>query len=251
REISGRLEEMPGEEGFPAYLASRIAEFYERAGCVVTLGSEDRIGSITVVGAVSPPGGDFSEPVTQNTLRIVKVFWALDSALADQRHFPSVNWLRSYSLYVDRLSEWLKENVAADFPELRREAMEILQREAELQEIVKLVGPDALPRKDQLLMEVARMIREDFLQQNAFDPVDTYCSLKKQYLMLKAIITFYREGLRALDKGASIKKLKEHPIKFKIARMKLIEEEKVETEITKLIEEIKSTIKSFYGGEEE
>jgi len=249
REISGRLEEMPGEEGFPAYLASRIAEFYERAGRVVTLGSDDRIGSITVVGAVSPPGGDFSEPVTQNTLRIVKVFWALDSALADQRHFPSVNWLRSYSLYIDKLSKWLKENVAEDFPDLRREAMEILQREAELQEIVKLVGPDALPRKDQLLMEVARMIREDFLQQNAFDPVDTYCSLKKQYLMLKAIITFYREGLRALDKGASIIKLKEHPIKFRIARMKLIEEEKAENEITKLIDEIKSSIRSLYGGE--
>ena len=249
REISGRLEEMPGEEGFPAYLASRIAEFYERAGRVVTLGNDDRVGSITVVGAVSPPGGDFSEPVTQNTLRIVKVFWALDSALADQRHFPSVNWLRSYSLYIDKLSNWLKENVAEEYPDLRREAMEILQREAELQEIVKLVGPDALPRKDQLLMEVARMIREDFLQQNAFDPVDTYCSLQKQYLMLKAIITFYREGLRALDKGASIVKLKEHPIKFRIARMKLIEEEKAENEITKLIEEIKSSIRSLYGGE--
>jgi len=249
REISGRLEEMPGEEGFPAYLASRISEFYERAGRVITLGSEDRIGSISVIGAVSPPGGDFSEPVTQSTLRVVKVFWALDAALADQRHFPSVNWLKSYSLYVDKLEKWYKENIAEDFPELRREAMGILQREAELQEIVKLVGPDALPRKDQLLMEVARMIREDFLQQNAFDPIDTYCSLKKQYLMLKAIITFYREGLRALEKGASIVRLKELPVKYKIARMKLIEEDKAENEINAIINEIVSSIRSLYGGE--
>jgi len=249
REISGRLEEMPGEEGFPAYLASRISEFYERAGRVITLGSEDRIGSISVIGAVSPPGGDFSEPVTQSTLRVVKVFWALDAALADQRHFPSVNWLKSYSLYVDKLEKWYKENIAENFPELRREAMGILQREAELQEIVKLVGPDALPRKDQLLMEVARMIREDFLQQNAFDPIDTYCSLKKQYLMLKAIITFYREGLRALEKGASIVRLKELPVKYKIARMKLIEEDKAENEINAIINEIVSSIRSLYGGE--
>ncbi|RLF67008.1 MAG: hypothetical protein DRN30_00960, partial [Thermoplasmata archaeon] len=249
REISGRLEEIPGEEGFPAYLASRISEFYERAGRVITLGSEDRIGSISVIGAVSPPGGDFSEPVTQSTLRVVKVFWALDAALADQRHFPSVNWLKSYSLYVDKLEKWYKENIAEDFPELRREAMGILQREAELQEIVKLVGPDALPRKDQLLMEVARMIREDFLQQNAFDPIDTYCSLKKQYLMLKAIITFYREGLRALEKGASIVRLKELPVKYKIARMKLIEEDKAENEINAIINEIVSSIRSLYGGE--
>jgi len=249
REISGRLEEMPGEEGFPAYLASRISEFYERAGRVITLGAEDRIGSVSVVGAVSPPGGDFSEPVTQNTLRVVKVFWALDAALADQRHFPSVNWLKSYSLYLEKLEKWYKKHIAEDFPELRREAMSILQREAELQEIVKLVGPDALPRKDQLLMEAARMIREDFLQQNAFDPVDTYCSLKKQHLMLKAIITFYREGLRALEKGASIVKLKGLPVKYKIARMKLIEEDRAEEEINAIINEIISSIRSLYGGE--
>ncbi len=246
REISGRLEEMPGEEGYPAYLASRLAQFYERAGRVKTLGKEERIGSITVIGAVSPPGGDFSEPVTQNTLKVVKVFWALDSALADQRHFPSVNWLRSYSLYLDSLREWYSKEVNEEWMSLREEAMRILQREAELKEIVKLVGPDALPRKDQLLMEVARMIREDFLQQNAFDPVDTYCSLKKQYLMMKAIITFYREGMKALERGVPISKIKTHPLKARIARMKLIPEENLE-EIEKLIKEIEESMRKLGG----
>lgn len=179
REISGRLEEMPGEEGYPAYLASRLAEFYERAGRVKLLGSKDKEGSVSVMGAVSPPGGDFSEPVAQNTLRIVKVFWALDSDLADRRHFPSINWLKSYSLYLDEIQTWWNKEIAPDWLKLRNRAMALLQKESELQEIVKLVGPDALPPRERALLESARMIREDFLQQSAFHEVDTYCSSKK------------------------------------------------------------------------
>ena len=182
REISSRLEEMPGEEGYPAYLAARLSEFYERAGRVITaLGTE---GSITVIGAVSPPGGDFSEPVTQNTLRIVKVFWALDAKLAQRRHFPAINWLNSYSLYQDSLKDWYTQNVSPEWNKLKVRSMELLQRESELQEIVQLVGSDALPEDQQLLLEIARMIREYFLQQNAYHEVDTFCSMKKQYMML-------------------------------------------------------------------
>jgi len=199
REISGRLEEMPGEEGYPAYLASRLAEFYERAGRVKTLAGN--IGSVTVIGAVSPPGGDFSEPVTQNTLRIVKVFWALDAKLAARRHFPAINWLQSYSLYADVLGEWFKENVAADWPELRKWAMEVLQEEANLQEIVQLVGSDALPESQRILLEVARLIREVFLQQYAYHPVDTFCSPQKQYDLLKAIKEINDMFFKALEAG--------------------------------------------------
>jgi V/A-type H+-transporting ATPase subunit A len=221
REISGRLEEMPGEEGFPAYLASRLAEFYERAGAVETFGGQK--GSLTILGAVSPPGGDFSEPVTQNTLRIVKVFWGLDSSLADRRHFPSVNWLTSYSLYLDQLKEWW--NRLGNWSELRGKAMELLQREAELLEIVRLVGPDALPESDRGLLEVARMIREDFLQQSAFDPVDTYCPPRKQLGMLKIILDFYVVASEALKSGVPLSKIKSLPVVGEIAQMKRLPEQ--------------------------
>ncbi|MEA3559507.1 MAG: V-type ATP synthase subunit A, partial [Candidatus Thermoplasmatota archaeon] len=190
REISGRLEEMPGEEGYPAYLSSRLANFYERAGSTDCITSKERTGSISVIGAVSPPGGDFSEPVTQNTLRIVKVFWALDSNLADRRHFPSINWLRSYSLYLDNVEEWWRTNVSSDWLEIRNRAMALLQQEAELQEIIQLVGPDALPPSQQVTLETTRMLREDFLQQNAFHDVDSFCPELKQVEMLKVILYF-------------------------------------------------------------
>ncbi|WP_202319646.1 ATP synthase subunit A [Archaeoglobus neptunius] len=202
REISGRLEEMPGEEGYPAYLASRLAEFYERAGRVKTLAGN--VGSVTVVGAVSPPGGDFSEPVTQNTLRIVKVFWALDAKLAARRHFPAINWLQSYSLYVDTLKDWFAENVNEGWNELRRWAMEVLQEEANLQEIVQLVGSDALPESQRVLLEVARIIREVYLVQYAYHPVDTYCSVQKQFDMLKAIKQINDWFFKALEAGKTI-----------------------------------------------
>ena len=250
REISGRLEEMPGEEGYPAYLASRLAEFYERAGYVEVAGSEKKYGSVTVVGAVSPPGGDFSEPVTQNTLRIVKVFWALDAELAHKRHFPSINWLRSYSLYLNSVSSWWSKNVAKDWYELRREAMGILQREAELQEIVQLVGPDALPAKEQALLETARSLREDFLQQNAFHDVDTYCPADKQYLMLKLILKFHALITRAVESGVPMDKIRKLSVKEDLAYMGRIPnetykeefakiEEKMESEIDRLIREVK------------
>ena len=250
REISGRLEEMPGEEGYPAYLASRLAEFYERAGYVRVLGSEDKKGSVTVVGAVSPPGGDFSEPVTQNTLRIVKVFWALDAELAHKRHFPSINWLRSYSLYLNKIRGWWERNIAKDWYELRREAMGILQREAELQEIVQLVGPDALPAREQALLETARSLREDFLQQNAFHDVDTYCPADKQYHMLRIILKFHHLATEAVDKGVSIESIRRLKVKEDIAYMGRIPndryreefaeiERKLEEEISKLISEVR------------
>jgi len=221
REISGRLEEMPGEEGYPAYLASRLSEFYERAGRVVTLGSTDRVGSVSVVGAVSPPGADFSEPVTQNTLRIIKVFWGLDKALAEKRHFPAINWLTSYSLYSETLEEWYKRNVSPEFLELRGKALWLLQREEELQEIVRLVGPDALSESQRVILEAARMIREDFLMQSAYHPVDTYCSIEKCYNMLKVIIKFYDEMRKAVERGVSIKSILSLPVLEDIARMKL------------------------------
>ena len=250
REISGRLEEMPGEEGYPAYLASRLAEFYERAGYVSVLGSEDKKGSVTVVGAVSPPGGDFSEPVTQNTLRIVKVFWALDAELAHKRHFPSINWLRSYSLYLNSVRRWWEETVSKDWHELRRKAMGILQRESELQEIVQLVGPDALPAREQALLETARSLREDFLQQNAFHDVDTYCPAKKQYEMLRLILRFHALITDAVEKGVGMDKIRKLSVKEDLAYMGRIPnetfeeefkkiEEKMEREISKLIEEVK------------
>lgn len=220
REMSGRLEEMPGEEGYPAYLTSRIAQFYERAGRVSCLGSEEREASLTAIGAVSPPGGDISEPVSQATLRIVKVFWGLDSSLAYARHFPAINWLNSYSLYVDRLSPWFDEEVSPEFMPLRAEAMNILQLESELQEIVRLVGIDALSPQDRLTMEVARMVREDFLQQNAFVDTDAYTPADKQLRLLRLILTYNKLGLEAISAGASMEKLFAIPALDKFGRAK-------------------------------
>jgi V/A-type H+-transporting ATPase subunit A len=207
---------MPGEEGYPAYLAARLAEFYERAGRVETLAGPE--GSVTVIGAVSPPGGDFSEPVTQNTLRIVKVFWALDAKLAQRRHFPAINWLDSYSLYEDTLKQWLQEQVAHDWPEQRARAMDVLQREAELQDIVQLVGSDALPEEQQLTLEISRGIREVFLQQNAFHPVDTYSSPQKTYKIMLAIDAFNRMASAAMDKGALLKDIQATTAKSELAK---------------------------------
>lgn len=243
REISGRLEEMPGEEGYPAYLASRLAEFYERAGRVKVLGSKDREGSISIVGAVSPPGGDFSEPVTQNTLRIVKVFWALDSDLADRRHFPAVNWLRSYSLYLDRVKEWWEENVGKDWLELRNEAMALLQKEDELQEIIRLVGPDALPPLDRVVLEGARIIREDFLQQNAYHEIDTYCPYKKQYEMLRIMLKFYHLMREAVEKGVDFEKLKNLKAKEAIARMATTPNDEYEERFKQIEKQMEEEIK--------
>ncbi|MDG6244692.1 MAG: ATP synthase subunit A [Methanolobus sp.] len=222
REISSRLEEMPGEEGYPAYLSARLSEFYERAGVVRSLGGEE--GSITVIGAVSPPGGDFSEPVTQNTLRIVKVFWALDAKLAQRRHFPSINWLTSYSLYTQGLSDWFTENVAPDWVPLRDNAMDLLQQESELQEIVQLVGSDALPEDQQLILEICRMIREYFLQQNAFHPVDTYCPFDKQYKLLKAISKYSDMAQAALENGVPMKDILSLGSKDELAKIKFEED---------------------------
>ena len=225
REISGRLEEMPGEEGYPAYLGSRVASFYERAGLATCLGSDRREGSVTVVGSVSPPGGDLSEPVTQATLRVVKVFWGLEDRLAFRRHFPAIDWLISYSLYLGRVEERWGEMVSSDFPKLRSEAMTLLQREAELEEIVRLIGVEALSAGERMIMESARSIREDFLQQNAYDPVDTFSSIKKQYLLLKLVMSFYEEGTRALEDGAQLNDMIDHPVRGDIAQAKFISEE--------------------------
>ncbi|MBA7507239.1 V-type sodium ATPase catalytic subunit A [subsurface metagenome] len=256
REISGRLEEMPGEEGFPAYLASRLAEFYERAGRVRTLGSDERFGSVTVLGAVSPPGGDLSEPVSQNTLRIVKVFWALDTGLADRRHFPAIHWLNSYSLYVDNVREWWKEKLGEDWKVLRDESIAMLQKEAELEEIVKLVGPDALPEPERAVLEAARMMREDFLQQFAFHVVDTHCPVEKQFGMLKLVLDFYRNSVEAARRGISVGEIKKLPIKETIAGMKRIpperfmkEQEKFEKELKEQFEELMRTRKAPVEGE--
>ncbi|MDR1819914.1 MAG: ATP synthase subunit A [Methanobrevibacter sp.] len=234
REISGRLEEMPGEEGYPAYLASRLAQFYERAGRVITIGNEGKLSSVSIVGAVSPPGGDLSEPVTQNTLRICKVFWALDASLADKRHFPSINWLQSYSLYVDSVENWWAENTGNDWRVTRDEAMVLLQKESELQEIVQLVGPDALPDSEQVTLETTRMIREDFLQQNAYDDVDTYCSPSKQYQMLKTIVSFQKEAANALERGVESKDIIAVPIKEEIGRMKYVHENDFPTKVKEI-----------------
>ncbi|MBZ4645055.1 MAG: synthase, subunit [Clostridia bacterium] len=227
REMSGRLEEMPGEEGYPAYLGSRLAQFYERAGRVISLGTNGREGALTAIGAVSPPGGDLSEPVTQATLRIVKVFWGLDASLAYRRHFPAINWLLSYSLYVDRLGEWINQNVARDWTALRSDAMKLLQEEAELEEIVRLVGVDALSAGDRLTLEAAKSIREDYLHQNAFHDVDTYTSLHKQYRLLQLIMGFYYKGKKALEAGANIKEIFELPVRERIGRAKYTPEEQV------------------------
>jgi V/A-type H+-transporting ATPase subunit A len=228
REMSGRLEEMPGEEGYPAYLSSRLAQFYERAGRVISLGTDGREGSLTAIGAVSPPGGDLSEPVAQATLRIVKVFWGLDAGLAYRRHFPAISWLLSYSLYLDRLDEWNNENVAKDWKSLRTDVMRVLQEEAELEEIVRLVGVDALSSAERLTLEAAKSIREDYLHQNAFHEVDTYTSLRKQYRMLKLIMAFYYKGKKALEAGVPIRELFALPVRERIGRAKYTPEEEVE-----------------------
>lgn len=227
REMSGRLEEMPGEEGYPAYLGSRLAQFYERAGRVVSLGTEGREGALSAIGAVSPPGGDTSEPVSQATLRIVKVFWGLDSDLAYKRHFPAINWLSSYSLYVDRLNKWFDKNVNKYWSTNRADAMKLLQEEAELQEIVQLVGVDALSYSDRLKLEIARTIREDYLHQNAFHDVDTYSSLNKQFLLLRLIMLFYNRSAEAIANGADFDKLVELPVRERIGRFKYVEEKDV------------------------
>ena len=220
REVSGRLEEMPGEEGYPAYLSTRLSAFYERAGRVVCSGSGERNGSITVVGAVSPPGGDFSEPITQNTLRVVGTFWALDTNLAYRRHFPSVNWIKSYSLYLDSIAEWYTKTIARDWRELRDKAIFLLQKEVELLEIVQLVGPDALPDSEKAILDVTRMIREDFLQQSAYSDTDSFCPIEKQYLMLKVIITYFTGANIAMERGVPLRQIQALPLKAAIGRMK-------------------------------
>jgi len=219
REISGRLEEMPGEEGYPAYLASRLANFYERAGVVECVSTGTRKGSISVIGAVSPPGGDFSEPVTQNTLRIVKVFWALDSNLADKRHFPSINWLKSYSLYLEKVEEWYRNEVSPEWLDRRNKAMALLQQESELQEIIQLVGPDALPPSQQMVLETTRMLREDFLQQNAFHAVDSFCPQDKQFDMLTIMLEFGDLCQQAVARGVSVDRLRQARCRISISRM--------------------------------
>ncbi len=242
REISGRLEEMPGEEGYPAYLGSRLAEFYERGGKAVVISPEERVGSLTLVGAVSPPGGDFSEPVSQNTLRVTRVFWALDANLASRRHFPSINWLTSYSLYANDMNDWYKSNISADWITRRQEAFEILQRESELQEIVQLIGYDALPEPEKGILDTARSIREDFLQQSAYDEVDTYTSIKKQYMMLSVILQFGNLEAEAIKKGIPSSKVGSLEVRKQISMMKWTKEEQIE----QLIKEIKVNMKQQF-----
>jgi V/A-type H+-transporting ATPase subunit A len=241
REMSGRLEEMPGEEGYPAYLSSRLAEFYERAGRVHCLGSDEREAAITAIGAVSPPGGDISEPVSQGTLRIVKVFWGLDAALAYRRHFPAINWLNSYSLYTDRLAKAMGDATEQNWSDLRREAMGLLQKEAELEEIVRLVGVDALSLADRLVMETARSIREDYLHQNAFHEVDTFTSLEKQYKMMNLILTFHNEATHAFREGAEFEDLLKVSVRDKIGRAKYVSEDKI-AELDELVQVVKDQV---------
>ena len=234
REMSGRLEEMPGEEGYPAYLGSRLAQFYERAGHVIALGKDGRDGALSVIGAVSPQGGDISEPVSQATLRIVKVFWGLDSNLAYQRHFPAINWLTSYSLYLDSMEKWFNEEVEPSWMNARQEMMSLLQDESKLNEIVQMVGMDALSPADRLKMEAAKSIREDFLNQNSFDEVDTYSSLRKQYLMMRLVMSFYEKAKLALEKGANVEDLIAMPSREPIGRFKYTPEDKIEDEFTRI-----------------
>lgn len=249
REMSGRLEEMPGEEGYPAYLASRLAQFYERAGRVICLGSDDREAALSAIGAVSPPGGDISEPVSQATLRIVKVFWGLDSSLAYRRHFPAINWLSSYSLYVDRLKNWYDDNVGSDFMAHRHEAMNLLQQESELQEIVKLVGIDSLSPADRLVMEASQMLREDFLQQNAMSDTDSYCPIDKQNRMLSLMLTYYREAQKALENGASMKSVFSIDARDRIGRAKDVPTEEYVQTFAEIEREMISQLEAATGGE--
>ena len=249
REMSGRLEEMPGEEGYPAYLTSRLAQFYERAGHVICLGRDGREGALSAIGAVSPPGGDISEPVTQATLRIVKVFWGLDSSLAYKRHFPAINWLTSYSLYMDQIGEWMDKNIAEEWSSLHHDAMLLLQQEAELEEIVKLVGYDSLSAPDRLTLESARSVREDYLQQNAFDDTDTYTSNKKQYMMLKMIMAFSKECRSALSNGVKVEKLFALPVSEKIARAKYVPEDQFEAYFKDTLAEIETSVANVVSEE--
>ncbi|MCD8250351.1 MAG: V-type ATP synthase subunit A [Lachnospiraceae bacterium] len=250
REMSGRLEEMPGEEGYPAYLGSRLAQFYERAGHVVNLGKDGREGALSVIGAVSPPGGDISEPVSQATLRIVKVYWGLDSNLAYKRHFPAINWLTSYSLYLDNISGWFDKNVSEDWMKGRQEMMSLLQDESELDEIVQMVGMDALSAPDRLKMEAARSIREDFLHQNSFHEVDTYTSLNKQLLMMKLVLAYYDQSKEALENGASLQGLIDLPVREQIGRYKYMVESDIEEAYEKILAELGSEIKEVCGRED-
>ena len=250
REMSGRLEEMPGEEGYPAYLGSRLAQFYERAGHVISLGKEGREGALSVIGAVSPPGGDTSEPVSQATLRIVKVFWGLDSNLAYKRHFPAINWLNSYSLYLDDMEKWFNAEVAPDWMEGRQKMMTLLQEEAELEEIVKMVGMDALSPGDRLKMEAARSIREDFLHQNSFHETDTYTSLKKQYMMMKLVNAFYDRASAALSQGASLQKLISMPVREQIGRFKYVREDDLDEEYRRTDENLSAQTANAFVKEE-
>ena len=250
REMSGRLEEMPGEEGYPAYLGSRLAQFYERAGHVVSLGKEGREGALSVIGAVSPPGGDTSEPVSQATLRIVKVFWGLDASLAYKRHFPAINWLKSYSLYLDDMEKWFNGQVAEDWMEGRQKMMTLLQEEAELEEIVKMVGMDALSPSDRLKMEAARSIREDFLHQNSFHEVDTYTSLKKQHMMMVLVNEFFDRATDALKDGASLQKLISMPVREQIGRFKYVTEDQLDEEFKQVDETLSAQIAAAFVKEE-
>ena len=250
REMSGRLEEMPGEEGYPAYLGSRLAEFYERAGRVQSLGKEGREGSLSVIGAVSPPGGDTSEPVSQATLRIVKVFWGLDSALAYKRHFPAINWLTSYSLYLDNMQDWFNNTVAEDWMSDRQRMMSLLTEEAALEEIVQMVGMDALSPSDRLKMEAARSIREDFLHQNSFHEIDTYTPLRKQYLMMKLVLAFYDQASEALAKGAPMKEILVMEVRERIGRYKYTTTDQIEEEYEKIMNELREEIKGTFGKED-
>ncbi len=251
REMSGRLEEMPGEEGYPAYLSSRLAQFYERAGKIVTIGSGERQGALSAIGAVSPPGGDISEPVTQATLRIVKVFWGLDANLAYRRHFPAINWLTSYSLYVDRMTDWYSNNVSKDYNDYRTEMMKILQEEAELDEIVRLVGIDALSPKDRVTMEVARSLREDYLHQDAFHEVDTYATLKKQYRMLRLILDYYHMAQDAVKKNVKLNELFELPVRAKIGRAKYVLQDQIDREYDIIEQELSSQMDALLSKEVE
>ena len=250
REMSGRLEEMPGEEGYPAYLGSRLAQFYERAGHVLSLGKDGREGALSVIGAVSPPGGDTSEPVSQATLRIVKVFWGLDSALAYKRHFPAINWLNSYSLYLDDMEKWFNSEVASDWMAGRQKMMTLLQEEAELEEIVKMVGMDALSPSDRLKMEAARSIREDFLHQNSFHEIDTYTSLKKQHMMMLLVTAFYERATEALSQGASLQKLISMPVRERIGRFKYVTEDALDEEYKKVDNELSIQVAGAFEKEE-
>ncbi len=251
REMSGRLEEMPGEEGYPAYLSSRLAEFYERAGIVETLGTNPRLGAVTAIGAVSPPGGDISEPVSQATLRIVKVYWGLSSRLAYARHFPAIDWLQSYSLYIDRLGAWYKKEITEEWPAMVQKLMNLLQNESELDEIVRLVGIDALSFNDRLILEATRSIREDFLHQNAFHEVDTYASLKKQLMMLSVMLAYYEQGVEALNEDASFAKLTALPVRESIARFKYTPEEECEERFKQIMEQLRNEMNGLSEGGEE